>query len=45
MSIGANALSEVPICADPAPANSTTKPPRHRIISAKADQLLQPEAR
>ena len=45
MSISARALSEVPLCADSAPAASKGKPPPKRTIAANADAVQQPEAR
>jgi hypothetical protein len=48
MSIAANVISEVPLAGQPAVASSptaTTKPPRKRRITARADSVEQPEAR
>jgi hypothetical protein len=45
MSIAWNARGEAPIGADPAPTNSTRKPPPKRRLTAKADVVQQPEPR
>lgn len=46
MTIAANVISALPLAAQPeATAASTGKPPRRRKITARADAVLQPEAR
>jgi len=45
MSVGASTPGEQPISAQAASANTTTKPPPRRTVTAKADVLQQPEAR
>jgi len=45
MSIGMNAIGELPIAADAIAPTATSKPPRKRQITAKADTVQQPEAR
>jgi hypothetical protein len=45
MSIGANAIGELPIGAAVTVQASKGKPPKKRRITAKADVVQQPEAR
>jgi hypothetical protein len=45
MSIASLAIGEMPLAAQPMPASGNDKPPRLREIIAKADVVLQPEAR
>lgn len=45
MSIGANAIGEMPIAADAVVPATSSKPPKKRQFTAKADAVQQPEAR
>ncbi|HEX5257587.1 MAG TPA: hypothetical protein VFW35_02265 [Sphingomicrobium sp.] len=46
MSLSASAISELPLAAQPASTSTTTsRPPRKRLLTAKADLVQQPEAR
>lgn len=44
MSIGASAIGELPIAADAVVSTPTSKPPRKRQVTARADTVQQPEA-
>ena len=44
MSIGASAIGELPIAADVIDP-TTSKPPKKRQVTARADAVQQPEAR
>lgn len=45
MSIAANAIGQMPIAADPRPAQNSSKTPPNRTITPKPDVVQQPEAR
>lgn len=45
MSVGANAIAQLPIAADAAPPDVSKKPPPKRTITPQADAVQQPEAR
>ena len=45
MSIGAGAIGELPIAADVIDPTTTSKPPKKRQVTARADAVQQPEAR
>jgi hypothetical protein len=45
MSIGANAIGEMPIAADAVVPTTSSRPPKKRQFTAKADSVQQPEPR
>ena len=45
MSIGATAIGEAPIAGQEGAPSTLKKPPKTRVVAAKADVVAQPEAR